>query len=459
MDSGFKKGGEAKGRELHFFLIFIIVGFISRIFLSPYLTHGDIRSWKTWATGISNVGFSQFYDVIWCDYMPGYLYILWLLEHIHSAFPKIPDTVLFKLPANLSDLGISIFIFFVLRNITSLKNAKIASLAYFFNPASLSNSTFWGQVDSVHALPILASIILGVRRRFVLSSLFIVVAFMIKPQSLVIFPVIGFFILREVFLRKDEDDLVLKTSTLVLKIIAVSIITIVLISLPFIWGELSNNGVMGIFKETFLFIKDRFYTAYNGYKYTSANAFNFWGMLHGMWKSDQDAFLDVTYQRWGTIMFGVFYVLILGFLCRFELSGRNFIRVQQFNLLEKQNAFCSENGSSLTIRSFYAVTLIFFALFLFVTRAHERHFLTTVVFFTTISFLSWRNFISYLIVSAVYVANMIYAYTKYNPIQGFSPSSMDPYIPGIVALLLTIFLIVLTDFIRNSFKPYRVKSP
>jgi hypothetical protein len=188
-----------------------------------------------------------------------------------------------------------------------------------------------------------------------------------------------------------------------------------------------------------------------------------------MWQSDLTKFLGITYQRWGIIIFGVFYLLIFEFLFLFELRRRNYIRGHGFdslkgrntaNLFEmpsRQSQFGLGVDSALAINTFHAVTLIFFALFLFVTRAHERHFLPTIVFFTTIAFLSWRYFVSYLIVSAVYVANMIYAYTKYYPIQGFSSSSMDPYIQGMVALLLAIFLIALTDFIRRSIGPYRVR--
>ncbi len=451
--------------------LLLLGGFTLRILLSPYwIFDGDFATFKAWAAGISNLGFSQFYGEVWCDYMPGYLYILWLIEQIHRIFSQIPDTILFKLPANLSDLGISILIFFAIRGVASSKYAKIASLAYFFNPASLSNSALWGQVDSVHALPILASMMLGVRKQFLMSSLFLVIAFMIKPQSVVIFPIVGFFIIRDLIRRKNEEGAIIKTLFLSVKIIALSIAAVIVLVLPFIGGELSANFTTGVFKETVLFINDRFYTAYNQYKYTSLNAFNFWGAFQ-MWQSDLTKFLGITYQRWGIIIFGVFYLLIFEFLFLFGLRRGKYTRGHGFNLLKgrntaylaemarRQSQFGLKDNSELAINTFLAVTLILYALFLFVTRAHERHFLPTIVFFTTIAFLSWRYCVSYVIISVVYVVNMFYAYTKYHPIQGFSSSSLDPYIQGMVALLLAIFLIVLTDFIRNSFKLYRVKSP
>jgi Gpi18-like mannosyltransferase len=469
MNLGFYENVKGLRGIYMFYPLLLAAGFILRVLLSPYWSfEADFATFKAWAYAISNVGFSEFYDKTWCDYMPGYLYILWLLRHIHNAFPQIPDAILFKLPANISDLGISILVFYVLRNVTSSRIAKIASLAYFFNPASLSNSTFWGQVDSVHALPILASILLGVRKHFVLSSLFVVIAFMIKPQSVVIFPIIGFFIVRELLMRKKEDGVVLKSCMLGLKIIAVSIITIVVITLPYIWGELTNNFIFGVLKETILFIKERFYTAYSQYKYTSLNAFNFWGIF-AMWQSDQIKFLGITYQRWGTIIFGAFYLLIFELLFLFELIRGGYIRGEGFKPIKRLNTInlgMSSRHSSpglkddgeLTIRTFHAITLILFALFLFVTRAHERHFLPTIVFFTIIAFRSWVYCVFYVLISLVYVVNMFYAYTKYYPIQGFSSSSINSYIPGVVVLLLIIFLIPLMDFIRNSIGLYRIKG-
>ena len=451
MNLGFYKEVKRLKWKYLFFTLLLIVGFILRILLSPYGTfEGDFRTFKAWAIGISKVGFSKFYGEYWCDYMPGYLYVLWLLDKMHSIFPTIPDKILFKLPANLSDLGISILILFALRNITSLKNAQLASLAYFFNPASLSNSTFWGQVDSFHALPILVSIVLGIRRHFVVSSIFATIAFMIKPQSIVIFPIIGFFVIRDIIRGKKEDRLALKTLITGVKILAASYAIIIFIALPFIWTELTNNTLIGVFKEPIFFIKERFYTAYYGYKYTSVNAFNFWGMIQGMWRSDQDTFLEITYQRWGTIIFGAFYALIFGFLFLSEVVRRGVAVVQKFEFLKTQNQFVSPVDDKFSIRTFYAVTLILFAIFLFVTRAHERHFLPTIVFFTLIAFRSFIYWVLYALISLVYVVNMFYAYNKYHTISGFSSSLIDPYVPVVVVLLVIIFLIVFSDFIRKT---------
>lgn len=445
--------GEGSRRALlelnWFFPTLLAFGFVLRILLSRYWTYeGDFGVWKWWAGGISTTGFSQFYDKYWCDYMPGYLYILWFLDHIRSAFPKLPDKILFKLPANLSDLGISISIFFVLRKITDIKNAKLASLAYFFNPASLSNSAFWGQVDSAHSFPLLLSIAFGLWGNFIASGVCAAIAFMIKPQSVVIFPVIGFFALRHVMKQKGG---IASSKSLIfgVQILAAIIITSFIIILPFIVGKLTGNGIGEILRESFYFISGRFGTAYNQYKYASLNAFNFWGMV-AMWQDDQMRFLGITYQSWGTIMFGILYVLVLGLLFRFEVVERcKMGQVQRQNLT---------HGAQSANRAICAATLILFALFLFITRAHERHFLPTIVFFTLIAFRSPIYWLFYVLISAVYAFNMFYSYIELMPRISESArpylilpaTSLQPFISGVVLLLLIVFFAVLMDFIRDS---------
>jgi Gpi18-like mannosyltransferase len=441
-----------------FFLLSVLLlsGFALRLFLSRYLTFEfDFNTFRAWGNGISKVGFSEFYDRYWCDYMPGYLYVLWLLDNIHSAFPKLQVKILYKLPANLSDLGISVLIFFTLRRITNLKYASLASLAYFFNPASLANSTFWGQVDSVHALPLLLSVLLGLWGHLIPSAIFAGIAFMIKPQSVVILPILGIFVIRYVVERIKEGTSTLRASVIVLGVFAALFMTVFVISMPYVWDKLNGDNLIGIFREPIILIKERFSTAYDQYKYASLNAFNFWGMF-AMWKSDQIRFLGITYQTWGTIIFGFFYAIIFCFLFSFELLKRKELR--NLETIGKQSPSGSTDDTGLTIHTSSAVMLILFALFLFVTRVHERHFLPTVVFFSLIAFRSYIYWLFYTLISATYVINLLYAYIKYYPIKFFRPSLLEPYVSAMVLLLLIIFLLVLVDFIRNSFLVYKRKE-
>jgi Gpi18-like mannosyltransferase len=362
--------------------------------------------------------------------MPGYLYVLWFLQLIHTEFQNLPIEILFKLPANLSDLGISVLIFYALEKITSLRIALLSSTVYFFNPASLSNSLFWGQVDSVHTLPILFSIILVLEGRFIISGIFASLAFMIKPQSFVLFPILWVVSAKPFFNR--QNFLKIKALFPTIKITVAMIIFMLVLTIPFIMGKIDSSS--DIFIEAISLIRQRFDVAYSQYQYTSLNAFNLWGML-AMWKSDAIVFMNISYQTWGTIIFALIYALVFGLLFCFSVTREE------------------EELGGFSFSIYYSVTLVLFGLFLFVTRAHERHLLPTIVFLTIITFIRWEFWLFYGAISFIYVLNMFYSYLDLtHRIQNIPPAPfqviVDRFIPGIVMLVLLVFTVLMVDFWR-----------
>jgi Gpi18-like mannosyltransferase len=408
-----------------------LAGLVLRIVLSSFWTYEpDFSTWTYWGSGIHDVGFSSFYDKYWCDYMPGYLYVLWFVQLIHSKFQKVPVEILFKLPANLADFGISVLIFYALERIASLKSALLSSIVYFFNPASLSNSVFWGQVDSVHALPILLSIILVLEGKFIVSGIFASLAFMIKPQSFVIFPILWVVSAKPLF--DKQSFLNIRALIPTTKIIVAMILTIFVLTIPFIADKIDSFS--DVFKEPVWLVRQRFDFTYSQYKYTSLNAFNFWGMV-AMWKSDAIAFMSVTYQSWGTIIFVVIYALIFGLLFSFTVSRKG------------------EEFKEISFSIYYGVALVLFGLFLFITRAHERHLLPTIVFLTMIIFIKWEYWLFYGAISSIYVLNMFYSYFDLtHRIENIPPATfqviVERFIPGIVMLVLFVFIALMVDFWR-----------
>ena len=414
--------------------IILAAGFALRILLSLFLTYEpDFNTWRVWGMQLSEAGFGKFYDRHWCDYMPGYLYVLWSLDGINKALPWFPVEILFKLPANLADLGISALIFLWVRGVASAKTALICASAYFFNPASLSNSTFWGQVDSFHAFPIMLSVFLGLRKRFFLSGLFIALAFMIKPQSIVVFPVVGLLAARLVLVPRL--NLRLESILPVILFLVAGALIIFIVSLPFIWNKL--DSVTYAFTGPVELILSRFHAAYGEYKFTSLNAFNIWGAA-AMWTNDEIVKLGLTLRTWGTIAFMTFYALAGCLLVFFTVVKSNVKRDYAYLVPE-------------------AITLILFALFLIVTRAHERHLLPAIAFFTLIVFRFWIFWYLYAIVSCVYVINMAYSHlqlvTKYAGVQtvlGISENLAKVSIWIMVLLYVAAFLVIFRDYVVNA---------
>jgi len=411
-------------------LIILIFGLILRLFLTPYFTwEGDYHAWKGWADAIVRDGFSQFYSRNWCDYMPGYLYVLWMLEKLKVIFPNIDEVLLFKLPANLADFGISVVIFLSLKKVTTERNSLIASIVYFFNPASISNSTLWGQVDSFHALPILLSILFVLNNRFFLSGIFAMTAFMIKPQSIVIFPVL-LLVLSKYVWGKGESISVLKKVLPFFYFVIAGLIIVYLFTYPFVKADVLS--VYDFIASPFFLIKERFDAAYEQYKFASLNAFNFWGSF-AMWKGDSSLFLGITYKNWGTVMFGLVYSALFGFLL-FNSYYKNYTDKKEFSYV-----------------IFEVLTLVFFGLFLFVTRVHERHLLPTIVFFSLIAFRSLYFWLLYAIISIVYVINMYYSLLQLKTsYEAFSRITLQIMAPILFLILFVIFVVILYDFIRNN---------
>lgn len=389
-------------RATFIFCGILAVGFLARLYCSQFFTYtGDFEIWKQWARGLATTGFARFYETQWSDYLPGYLYVLWGLQKLSYAAPFIPEEILFKLPANTADLLIAIMIYAILRRVSGRGRAAFAASLYFFNPASLANSTFWGQADAVHAVALLAAIAASARGSFLLSGGAAAAAFMIKPQSIVVLPILLFLSVRALFrpggLRNIAQRRFFRP---ILLFLGGALAALIVMSAPFIPGRAGSD----IVPETFHFLEQRFNAAYNQYTAASLNAFNLWGAV-AMWQPDSTAFGWLTYRQWGMALFGIAALVIGSALVWRERTKHS-------------SAPRDEGWNWLII--FQAVALLLFVLFLFVTRAHERHLLPAIVFLTFFAWRSKKNLLAYSVLSLFYVLNLFYAYVKLETLKGFT---------------------------------------
>ncbi|HVY55440.1 MAG TPA: hypothetical protein VHC46_06755, partial [Thermodesulfobacteriota bacterium] len=215
-----------------------------------------------------------------------------------------------------------------------------------------------------------------------------------------------------------------------IELVSAALITAVIVTLPFIWDKIDSAEYL--ITGPFDLIRERFNAAYGQYTASSLNAFNFWGVA-AMWESDDTRFLGITYRTIGTLIFGAVYALVAGMLVRFTASLR------------------TKDLSDYGYYVFEAITLVLFTLYLFVTRAHERHLLPTIVFFTLITYRTWVFWYIYAVVSCVYVANMVYSYIQLTTDYKGIPDSLSGYfIPGIFSLYLIGYIIVLLSFVINT---------
>ena len=310
----------------------------------------DQNTFVAWSNILVEKGLSNFYHS-WSDYLPGYLYVLYILGKLKTILP-VPEILLYKLPAILADLTTGYLIYLIVKKIKDQRIALIASGLYVFNPAILANSTLWGQVDSLTALFSLLAIYLVALNPY-LSAISLAAGTLIKPQAAFVLPVIL------VLMIKNKWKF-----TKILTYLTVGLMLFILGFVPFLpRGE-----------NLLAFILERLALSSNQYPYASINAFNFWG-IWAMWKPD-----SLIYQISGAI----FSLLVFSFAV--------------YKTWNKKGA------------EYLWTAVVFLTTFIFLTRIHERHMLPVFAPLIISAAVSSELLIVYLVLSLTYVANLLYSF-------------------------------------------------
>lgn len=330
-------------------LFLVLSSLIFRLFIANFGTLAlDQTTFIAWSQNLQ-LGFKTFYNG-WSDYLPGYLYILFILGKINSLLPGF-QTIIYKLPAIFADILTGIIVYKIIKKTKYSKYAVLGSLLYLFNPAVFANSSLWGQADSLTALFSLFSIYIFPQNTL-LSALSLSIGTLIKPQAAFIFAAVIYLFVKE---KKSFANFI--------SYIAVGLGVFVLGFIPF------NNTD----KNVVMFMLDRLSVSGGQYPYGSVNAFSLWA-FQGFWKSDEI-----------TLYIGITAAVV---------------SILTFTVLAFKNKL-----SQFTIAS---VSLL--STFMFMTRMHERHLLPALVFIL-VSAVEIPSFIVvYLVLSLTYLLNLSYSY-------------------------------------------------
>ena len=331
-------------------LLVLIFAYVLRIALSFFGTlHLDQGTFVGWSNTLIRDGFKNFYNS-WSDYLPGYLYFLWGLGKI-NLLDIYPQQILYKIPANLADIWTGFLIYKILLKSKGEKWGIIGAVIYLFNPAIFANSSLWGQVDSLTSLASVLAIFFF-SKFYILSSIFLSLGTIIKPQTAFILPVILFMMFKEKWKIQK-----------ILLYLTIGLSVFIGLFVPF-W----NHGTL------VSFIYERLGLSANQYPFTSVNAFNFWGLV-GQWKQD-----NIYFQ------FGGYILVLISVIFLF------------FKLRKIKNP------------EYYLLSFVFGASFIFFTRMHERHLLPM---FAPLAIVAIQNpilLIPYVGFSLTYIANLYYSY-------------------------------------------------
>lgn len=256
------------------------------IFAIIFLGHPtDMGCFKGWSIGAAKDLTGFYSSGGFVDYPPVYIYILFIIGKFVQIFNITSVDWLFnfiiKLPSMLADIVTALLIFKIALKHLNKVMSFIVLLLYLFNPVTILNSAFWGQVDSFFTMMILIGIYLIHTDRLTASSLVLTAAVLMKPQGLFFIPIIGIYLLKTMDWK------------LIVRSILASLALAVVIVLPF-----SQNGnifwIIGLFQKTAA-----------QYAYASLNAFNLFSLLGANWKPDSDTLLIFNYSTWGYIFIGL----------------------------------------------------------------------------------------------------------------------------------------------------------
>ncbi len=329
-------------------LIILGFGLIIRLVLSNFGTLAlDQNTFIAWSNSLVNGGFGVFYNN-WSDYLPGYLYVLWILGKINSL--KIIDqSILYKLPAIAIDLATAILVFKVVKKIKGDKWALISTSLFLFNPAIMANSALWGQVDSITAFFSILAVYLA-STGSIFSAVALGLGTLVKPQAAFVAPVVLFMMIK----NKWNFGKIILYGLLGLGV--------------FVLGFVPFNNIGNIFE----FIVTRISVTVNQYPYGSVNAFSFWG-LSGFWKPDMSKGL--------TYIVPVAAIVFAYFKTKKE-------KYSEYILL----------AISLTTT------------FMFLARMHERHLLPALIPMVIAGSINPLVLVSYIGMSVTYLLNLNYSY-------------------------------------------------
>jgi Gpi18-like mannosyltransferase len=328
------------------YAVVIAIGLVIRVALLPgkgFPT--DISAFTDWAVALATVGPHELYADVsgkvfpTVDYPPGYAYVLWLIGivYTHVCGCTDPDStaikILVKLPAVLADFALAGMIARLAARFTDSRTAFLTFTVTLLAPPLWLVSAYWGQVDSVATLLLIAALSFGLEGHFVAGWTIFAVALMTKPQALVALPALLVWEIRS------------RGLTLGLVVAAFSgAAAAYLLAVPFA-PVVDPIGVLR-------WVVERYSVGIGKYPNGSTGAFNLYGIGNNFYTSDAQTFVGIPLHTWGSTMVAI--VVLGAAAVLWWALGR-------------------ARGSEREMLVLFAAFVSLCALFMLATRMHERY--------------------------------------------------------------------------------------
>ncbi len=327
----------------------------------------DIMQFVTWGRAMAQFGPAYVYAPQFvCRYTPAYLYALWPA----AAFaPDRPEylRIFIESPAVIADFLLAITVYAAARLASGNRFALPASLMVALNPTLAYTSTFWGQNDSAIAFPVMLSLVMALQSRYALAWAIAIVAALIKAQGLMLLPILAWWTLIDARFREW------------LKSALGAVIAAIVVIAPFQVGH------------PWRFIYDVFSSSLGFFPWASVNAFNLMLALGGLIRMDSDRlFGPVSYFLLGNVLFGATYVLA-GWITLWKRDAWGLV---------------------------FAVFMVYFGMFVFAPRMHERYLYYAVALLAPVMFRSRTLPALYVLLSITLMLNMAYVFLDLTYVRG-----------------------------------------
>lgn len=334
-----------KNREFLIALLFIVIsGVAARLVVGLlYFNAFDTYWYRDWAIGLQD-GLFDIYsraEEISLDYPPLYLFCLYLTGAAYRVFgldcSDVMQMFLLKFWPILFD-GLCIIFTYKICEKYGNWTALFAAFCVASNPSQFFGTAYWGQTDQLMMLLLLVTFYLA-EKHPVLSCVAFAVAGLTKYQSLFFTPVLLLYIFRRFGIRDLLYGILSAAGT------------VAAVFLPFMFGA----------RNPFLFF-EVYLGGAGTYKYCTFNAYNIFAALGLNTVSDgESAIGTLTYAQ---INIAVVLLIVAATALLFLLGRR--------------------------VNIYVGALFIMTAIFMFVTRMHERY-LIVVLPFALMAFVTTKN--------------------------------------------------------------------
>jgi Gpi18-like mannosyltransferase len=354
------------------------------------------------------------------DYPPAYLYVLWVLGEIERAIfgaapPEMVDRIIEKLPATIADFFLAWNVAAIAERFAGRRAATQTLAVLLLSPVLWFISAYWGQVDVIAALGLVLAIRAALNEQYLAMWALAAITVLIKPQPVVALPMLWIF-----QAIRSRKKLQLITGPLLCLAVAD------LLALPAAPSARPD--------QTLAWLLQRYTIGISKYPNDSSGAFNLYTIFGNAFSPDAITVHGFSLHSMGVALAVAFVAASIAFV---------FLRLRAITL----EVASRDTWPASLIVLIQGITMGLLALFLFMTRMHERYEMSAIVLLPLIALFSARERIAAITLGSVFCINALFI------IVGFYGGHHHPQIRyivhGLSLLNIAAFLMIVIQAWQN----------